>query len=65
MNKKRYLIIIIILLFLFLTIFSFANPFGNGNEKTNNKPLEEIEEEDLINKEDFDKINKWKEEEDR
>jgi len=51
MNKKRYLIIIVILLFLFLTIFSFANPFGNGNEKTNNKPLEEIEEEDLINKE--------------
>ena len=51
MNKKRYLIIIIILLFLFLTIFSFANPFGNGGGNPNNKPLEEIEEEDLINKE--------------
>ena len=52
MNKKRYLIIIIILIFLFLTIFSFANPFGNEEgEPNDNRVLEEIEEEDLINKE--------------
>ena len=39
-------------MFLFLTIFSFANPFGNKDgDVNNNKPLEEIEKDDLINKE--------------
>ena len=58
MNKKRYLIIIIILIFLFLTIFSFANPFGNGEgEPNDNRVLEEIEEEDLINQDQQEETN--------
>ena len=41
MNKKRYLIVIALIIFLFLALFTFANPFNDGES---GKPLEEIEE---------------------
>ena len=50
MNKKRYWIILILLLFIFLALFTFANPLGDG-DANDNRVLEEIEEDDLINKE--------------
>jgi len=50
MNKKRYLIIIAIVIFGFLTLFTFANPLNNG-EETDNRVLEEIEEDDVIEQE--------------
>ena len=46
MNKKRYLIVIALIIFLFLALFTFANPFNDGEV---GKPLEEIEE-DATNK---------------
>ena len=50
MNKKRYLIIIAIIIFIFLALFTFANPLENEEgEPNDNRVLEEIEEEDVIN----------------
>lgn len=50
MNKKRYLILIAIVIFIFLALFTFANPLNNG-EENDNRVLEEIEEEDVIEQE--------------
>lgn len=49
MNKKRYLIIIALIIFVFLAVFTFANPFNDGES---GKPIEEIEE-DVIEKEEL------------
>ena len=46
MNKKRYLIVIALIIFLFLALFTFANPFNDGE---GGNPIEEIEE-DATNK---------------
>ena len=51
MSKKKYLIIIAFVVFVFLAVFTFANPLNNNEEEVNdNRVLEEIEEDDITNK---------------